>query len=181
MENRLTVLKLVLDEIGVPVLETNEDEVQENIYNMQKNGFELCYHFGIYGDRWLSPSLTRDYSLLVESLMIGDYNQHELKEIVIEAIKATQNKEKISNKVMTENPCLDIPIREIEKIELTKEEFLRIIDTNLEDIAPYCGKEVYYREDKEVVAYLQISGIGDCAVYSRIKPRPSWDFIYKKI
>ena len=69
METRLIVLKLVLDELGIPILAQNEDEVQEAIGNMAKNGFNFgSYNFGFYGNKWLCRSLVTDYNLMMEDL-----------------------------------------------------------------------------------------------------------------
>lgn len=71
MEPRLTVLKLALDALGVPIdIETVDDRkrIQKAIYLGQLGGFDLGYRFGWYKKGPYSPSLTRDYFALVHAL-----------------------------------------------------------------------------------------------------------------
>lgn len=71
MEERLIVLKLVLDELGVdPTISNMPDRkrIQKAVYLAQRSGLDLGYRFGWYIRGPYSPALARDYYELADGL-----------------------------------------------------------------------------------------------------------------
>lgn len=83
MENRLIALKLVMDELNVPVeIATLGDRkrVQKAIYLGQQAGVDLGYRFGWYLLGPYSSNLARDYFALSASIEGGEETgQHALR------------------------------------------------------------------------------------------------------
>lgn len=87
MDGRLIALKLYLDELGIKDdIDTVDDRkcIQKAIYLGQVSGVDLGYRFGWYLLGPYSPSLTKDYYSLAESLLSGDeeYTKKSLRENV---------------------------------------------------------------------------------------------------
>src|SRR2546421_10312433 len=83
MDSRLILLKLFLDELGVPDdIATVDDRkrVQKAVYLGQRSGLNLGYRFGWYLMGPYSPGLTKDYFALSEAISSGDreYESHAL-------------------------------------------------------------------------------------------------------
>jgi len=99
MENKLILLKLFLDELGVPSsINTLDDrkKVQKAIYLGQLSGVDLGYRFGWYLMGPYSTALTRDYYSLAEDIESGDegYQNKTLKKDIkckIEKVKPLFN------------------------------------------------------------------------------------------
>jgi hypothetical protein len=75
MEPKLVALKLFLDELDIPAsIATIDDRkrVQKAVYLGQLSGVDLRYRFGWYLKGPYSPSLTKDYFSLAETLTSGD-------------------------------------------------------------------------------------------------------------
>jgi uncharacterized protein YwgA len=75
MDQRLVVLKLFLDELGVSdSIDTVDDRkrVQKAIYLGQLSGLDLGYRFGWYLKGPYSTDLTKDYYSLAEAIASGD-------------------------------------------------------------------------------------------------------------
>lgn len=79
MKSALSVLKLFLDEVGVPSsVETLEQRklVQKAVYLGQLTGVNLGYRFNWYRLGPYSPALTQDYFALARELSRGE-TEHE--------------------------------------------------------------------------------------------------------
>lgn len=104
MDTRLIVLKLVLDEIGVPTLDTSGEKVQDAIRELQECGFhDLWYGFKCYGVKGaikFSPDLSRDYNELLDKLGCGDtqYSTMELTPYIKDKIQKA-----VGRKIMNYN------------------------------------------------------------------------------
>src|SRR5262245_45792463 len=75
MDQRLVVLKVFLDELGVSdSIDTVDDRkrVQKAIYLGQLSGLDLGYPFGWYVKGPYSTDLTKDYYSLAEAIASGD-------------------------------------------------------------------------------------------------------------
>ena len=75
MDNRLIALKLVLDQLEIPLeIGTLDDRkrVQKAVYLGQRSGIELGYRFGWYLLGPYSTDLTRDYCALSAALDGGE-------------------------------------------------------------------------------------------------------------
>src|SRR5260221_13158556 len=75
MDARLVVLKLFLDELGVPTeIDTLDDRkrVQKAVYLGQLASVDLSYRFSWYKMGPYSPALTSDYYGLAEAIASGD-------------------------------------------------------------------------------------------------------------
>ena len=82
MENRLVVLKLFLDDLGISSeVGTLDDRkrVQKAIYLGQLAGVDLGYRFSWYLMGPYSPSLTRDYFDLSEDIAAGDTSFEDME------------------------------------------------------------------------------------------------------
>lgn len=75
MDQRLVVLKLFLDALGIPdEIATLDDRkrVQKAVYLGQVAGIDLGYRFGWYLLGPYSPQLARDYFALAEARALGE-------------------------------------------------------------------------------------------------------------
>jgi len=115
METRLIVLKLFLDELGIPDnIDTVDDRVrvQKAVYLGQSSGVDLGYRFGWYVRGPYSPALARDYYSLAEAIASGDtdYREKELREPIRSRLREIR-------------PLLEVP----NEIPLTKEGWLELV------------------------------------------------------
>ena len=127
MEARQIVLKLFLDALDIPSdIETVNDRkrVQKAIYLGQLTGIDLGYRFGWYLKGPYSPSLTKDYFNLEESLASGDQD-HKDKELEKSVAR------KLRKVLPLMQPPQDIDLSQEDWLELVSSvHFLRIVQGN---------------------------------------------------
>ncbi len=117
MDKRLVVLKLFMDELGVPSdINTLDDRkrVQKAVYLGQLTGADLSYRFGWYLMGPYSPTLTKDYYSLSEAIASGDreYEKHKLQRAWRERLSGIR-------------PLMDVP----EDVNLTQENWLELLSS----------------------------------------------------
>ena len=147
MELRLIALKLLLNELDVPdSIDTIDDRkrVQKAVYLGQLSGVDLGYRFGWYLKGPYSPSLSKDYYALADSLQTGD-NEH-LGKSLTQAV--TSRLEKIL-------PLLKVP----DTVPLPQEDWLELVSSvhYLRKISKYDetqAHDVLIREKPTLVPYL---------------------------
>ena len=115
MDTRLVVLKLFLDELGVPSdIGTVEDRkrVQKAVYLGQLAGVDLGYRFGWYLMGPYCSTLTQDYYSLAEGLSMGE-NDHDGKTLL-------PNIRQLLHKI---RPVMDVPT----DTNLSQEDWLELV------------------------------------------------------
>ena len=117
MDTRLIVLKLYLDELGVPTDITtvaDRKRLQKAVYLGQLFGVGLSYHYSWYLKGPYSTALTRDYYDLAEALASGDrdFEGKSLHESVKERIEKTK-------------PLMEVP----QDVDLRPEDWLELISS----------------------------------------------------
>ena len=115
MDARLITLKLFLDQLGIPTdIETVDDRkrVQKAVYLGQLTGVDLSYRFGWYLMGPYSPTLTKDYYSLAETISSGDksYQSHQLQSSVQEQLRRAL-------------PLMQVP----QEVALTTEQWLELL------------------------------------------------------
>ena len=117
MDTKLVVLKLFLEELGIPTsIQTLDDRVrvQKAVYLGQLSGADLGYRFSWYLKGPYSPPLTKDYYGLAEGVEVGE-RDFEGKEL----------KQPIRKKLQKIKPVLDVP----QGLHLTPEDWLELISS----------------------------------------------------
>ncbi len=117
MDQRLVVLKLFLDELGVPdSIDTIDDRkrVQKAVYLGQRSGLDLGYRFGWYLKRPYSTSLTKDYYTLADEIA-SDGRDYEGKTLP----------EPIRARLQNVKPLMTVP----EDVGLAQEDWLELVSS----------------------------------------------------
>jgi uncharacterized protein YwgA len=117
MDQRLVVLKLFLDELGVPdSIDTVDDRkrVQKAIYLGQLPDLDLGYRFGWYLKGPYSTSLTKDYYTLADEIASGDRDY--AKKNLPESVRARLRRVK---------PLMSVP----DDVGLPQEDWLELVSS----------------------------------------------------
>ena len=117
MQAKLTVLKLILDELGIPdSIETVDDRkrVQKAIYLTQLTGVHLGYRFGWYKKGPYSPDLTKDYYALADAIQVEG-----------EEFASVKLQPEVRKRLDRVKPLLDVP----HGVSLQQEDWLELVSS----------------------------------------------------
>jgi uncharacterized protein YwgA len=117
MDQRLVVLKLFLDELGVPdSINTVDDRkrVQKAVYLGQLSGLDLGYRFGWYLKGPYSTSLTKDYYSLADEIASED-RDYEGKSLP----------ESVRSRLQKVEPLMTVP----DEVGLAQEDWLELVSS----------------------------------------------------